>query len=314
MLLEELVICPICKSRLEIFETHMMCTSGHKTMIKEGVISMVESESYSASFGEQWNHFSETQIDSINGYLLTENRFFDETGWQPKSLTDAIILDAGCGSGRFTEIASKFAKRIVAVDLSNAVFAIPDDITKRGNILRIHGDIGNLSLDFSKITHVFSIGVLQHTPDPYETLRKLVEPLSSGTKYAFTAYGKKWHTQLHPKYLLRPVTKRVPRGAMLTTLEYILPKLFGFLMFLVRPPATRKLFKFLLPVALYPEYEGDLDRETLVRFTILDTFDALTPKHDSPLTVKKTRRILEPLSSKLEFHSSVPLIVRGERA
>jgi len=309
-----LIFCPKCHTSMSLNSNDLTCPNAHKIQIREGVVLLANSDSYATSFGEQWNYFSETQLDSFNGSKLTEKRFFDETGWSKDSLVDAVILDAGCGSGRFTEIAAKYAKTVISVDLSDAIFAIPKSVTDEGNVIRVHGDLRNLSLDFSKITHVFSIGVLQHTPKPYETLLNLVESMHPGSKFAFTAYASRWYTPLHPKYLIRPITKRLPRKRLLSLLESALPKYFDFLMSLVRPLRTRRLFKFLIPIALYPEFESELTREKLIEFTILDTFDMWTPTYDSPLTSKKTRKLLLPFSSNFEVISSVPVVVRGERA
>ena len=311
---ENLVLCPKCNAKMELRQDHLECPQRDRIKFKDGVVLLVENESYSSSFGEQWNYFPETQIDSLNGSQLTEKRFFIETGWSKESLSEAVILDAGCGSGRFTEIAAKYAKGVISVDLSDAIFAIPKHVLDKGNVLRIHGDLRNLSLDFSKITHVFSIGVLQHTPEPYITVLKLVESMSSGTKFAFTAYARQWYTPLHPKYLIRPITKRLDRKKLLSFLENFIPKSFGFFMALVRPTSTRRLFKFLIPIALYPEFEGELSRKDLIQFTILDTFDMLTPKYDSPLTSKKTQEVIAPFASHFEVISNVPVIVRGEKA
>lgn len=309
-----LIFCPKCHTSMSLNSNDLTCPNAHKIQIREGVVLLANSDSYATSFGEQWNYFSETQLDSFNGSKLTEKRFFDETGWSKDSLVDAVILDAGCGSGRFTEIAAKYAKTVISVDLSDAIFAIPKSVTDEGNVIRVHGDLRNLSLDFSKITHVFSIGVLQHTPKPYETLLNLVESMHPGSKFAFTAYASRWYTPLHPKYLIRPITKRLPRKRLLSFLESALPKYFDFLMSLVRPLRTRRLFKFLIPIALYPEFESELTREKLIEFTILDTFDMWTPTYDSPLTSKKTRKLLLPFSTNFEVISSVPVVVRGERA
>jgi len=293
---------------------NLQCPQGDIVRIHKGVVLLTDNESYSSSFGQQWNYFSETQLDSCNGSNLSEKRFFDETGWSKNSLADAVVLDAGCGSGRFTEIASKYARTVISVDLSDAIFAIPKSIANQGNVVRIHGDLRNLSLNFSKITHVFSIGVLQHTPKPDETLLGLVQSMHPGTKFAFTAYASRWYTPLHPKYLIRPITKRLPRKLLLSFLESALPKCFDFLMSLVRPARLRRLFKFLIPIALYPEFESDLTREKLIQFTILDTFDMWTPAYDSPLTARKTQELLLPFSTNFEVISNVPVVVRGEKA
>jgi hypothetical protein len=202
---------------------------------------------------------------------------------------------------------------VISVDLSHAIFAIPKNVANQENVIRVHGDLRDLSLDFSKITHVFSIGVLQHTPEPYETLLSLIRSMQPGTKFAITAYAARWYTPLHPKYLIRPITMRLPRKQLLSFLEKALPKYFDFLMRLVRPHRTRRLFKFLIPIALYPEFESNLTREKLIEFTILDTFDMWTPTYDSPLKSKRTKKLLMPFSSNIEVISDVPVVVRGER-
>lgn len=313
-MLENLINCSVCQMSLTEINNGLECSLGHRTQIREGVILLASNESYTSSFGEQWNYFAETQLDSLNGSDLSEKRFFTETGWTRESLSDAVVLDAGCGSGRFTEIASKYAKAVIAVDLSDAIFAIPAHVTDRGNVIRVHGDLRKLSFDFSKITHVFSIGVLQHTPKPYATALSLVQAMYPKTKFAFTAYARRWYTPLHPKYIIRPITKLLPRSQLLKFLEHLLPKHFDLLMRLVRPLNRRRLFKFLLPIALYPEFESDLNREKLIQFTILDTFDMWTPKYDKPLISGKTQKLLAPYSSNFEVISKVPVIVRGEKA
>jgi len=267
-------------------------------------------ENYSDSFGEQWNIFSETQVDSLNGSKLSEERFFSETGWLPEDLRDAVVLDAGCGSGRFSEIALKYAKVVISVDFSSAVFAFPTILAAAPNLIRIHGDIRNLPLDFTKVTHVFSIGVLQHTPKPYDTLNQIILSLEPETKIAITAYGKTWYTKIHPKYFWRPITKRLPRRFVLRGIKITVPVVFDLLMLLSRPKKLRKVVKFLSIFSIYPEMAGKLSRKRMKEFMILDTFDALTPAHDFPLS---SPLVLSKISEKvkdIEVISETPLVFR----
>ena len=68
----------------------------------EGVPRFVESDGYAASFGFQWQAHARDQLDSSTGATLSRDRFFRGTGWSAQ-LPGELILEAGCGSGRFTE-------------------------------------------------------------------------------------------------------------------------------------------------------------------------------------------------------------------
>ena len=70
----------------------------------------VPSENYSSSFGMQWNIFAKTQLDSFSGTTISKDRFYRVTGWQENELKDSLILEAGSGAGRFTEIIAKTGK------------------------------------------------------------------------------------------------------------------------------------------------------------------------------------------------------------
>jgi len=291
----------------------LVCICGQTLEFRNNVLSLTSGGNYTQSFGEQWSQFSTTQVDSFNGASLSEDRFFSETGWTIGELKNAIVLDLGCGSGRFTEIASRYAKFVVAVDFSSAIFAFPDDISAKQNILRIHGDIRHLPLNYSKITHVISIGVLQHTPDPYQTLKLLVSPLAPDTKFAFTAYGKKWYTKLQAKYILRPITKKIDRSFLLRVLRFVLKPTHRLLLRISAIPVLGKVVKFILPFSVYPEFRKILSRNQLFEFMLLDSFDALSPTYDNPLSLRKSLKIVQHYSRKITRTSKAPMIINGVR-
>lgn len=306
------LICEVCASEITVL-SNTKCKCGFEYVVMNGVVVMTPNENYTDSFGFQWTRFPSTQIDSQNGAKYSKDRFFAETHWTERELTSAVVVDAGCGSGRFTEIAAEFCHFVIAVDLSNAIFAMPEHLASRKNLMRVHGDIRRLNLNFAKVTHLFSIGVLQHTPIPLDTLQGILIRLEPGTKFAFTTYSRRWYTFLHTKYLVRFITKRIDNERILSFLQSAIPRIFPILMSLVRPKKTRRIMKFILPIALYPEQEMGLDARTLLEQTILDTFDMLTPEHDHPLSPKKVKRLLEEFSDDFQIHSKVPLIFSGTK-
>src|SRR5438128_2735081 len=133
--LVEILACPECFGELscvaeetcsngEIESGTLECAGCGKTYsITGGIPRFVESDNYASSFGYQWNRFKSQQIDSVNGTLLSEKRFYAETDWTKDWLQGKWILDAGCGAGRFLDVASKSGCEVVGVDLSNATDA-----------------------------------------------------------------------------------------------------------------------------------------------------------------------------------------------
>ena len=83
--------------------------------IVRNIPRFVPSESYASSFGFQWNHFDRIQIDKFMHNDLSRDRFNATTGWPPH-LDGQRILEAGCGAGRFTQLALETDAEVVSFD------------------------------------------------------------------------------------------------------------------------------------------------------------------------------------------------------
>ena len=91
----------------EIAEGSLACSSCHTTIpILQNIPRFVPSESYASSFGFQWNRFDRLQVDKFMNNDLSRDRFYKTTGWSDR-LEGQRILEAGCGAGRFTDLALK---------------------------------------------------------------------------------------------------------------------------------------------------------------------------------------------------------------
>ena len=69
-----------------------------------GIPSFVEDESYVSAFGLQWLMHAKTQLDSHTGLTITRDRLSRMFGELYSQLDSKVVLEAGCGAGRFTEI------------------------------------------------------------------------------------------------------------------------------------------------------------------------------------------------------------------
>jgi SAM-dependent methyltransferase len=289
----------------------LVSPSGARFPIVRGVPRFVN-EGYAESFGLQWNRFAKVQLDSANGGSYSRARFDQELGWGRSELGGEWVLDAGCGSGRFAEIAASYGAEVIGVDLSSAVDAAAANLRPWPNAHVVQADITRLPFRKEPIRFLYSIGVLQHTPDPPGTARALVDFLPPGARFSFTIYGRRPWTPLYAKYLVRPLTRRIPPPRLLRGVQYAMPVLFPVTSYVYAVPGLGRVAQFLLPVANYP-WQTDLPRDVRYDQAVLDTFDMLSPRYDRPVTAAEIEHAVGDLASEVVFASGVPVIAQGVR-
>lgn len=132
----------------------------------------------------------------------------------PGDFRGKLVLDAGCGMGRFAYFADLYgAREIVGFDLSEAVVTAHRD-TFRGkeNAHFFQGDIYYLPLRAKTFDLVYSIGVIHHLPDPPKGVAGLAALLRTGGKIFIWVYG---HSSIkYPLNMLRFFTLRLPFRAV----------------------------------------------------------------------------------------------------
>jgi 2-polyprenyl-3-methyl-5-hydroxy-6-metoxy-1,4-benzoquinol methylase len=243
----------------------------------------VPKENYAESFGLQWNRFASTQIDSKVGTTRSEVRFREETLWGEKDLTGKLVLDAGCGSGRFSEIALKLGASLIAVDYSSAVEASKQNLSAPDKLI-IQGDLAALPILNQTFDFIYCIGVLQHTSEPAKIVKELLRCLKIDGEITLTFYeNSSWHVLWYSKYLVRPLTKRLPKALLLKVIEKTSPLWFPLTSFLFSLPENlSRSFRFVIPIANYVEYKYTNPKIARDE-AILDTFDMLSPSYDKPI-------------------------------
>jgi SAM-dependent methyltransferase len=293
----EYIICPKCNGPLalqagdkptegEIREGMLVCDSCKSTFpIQNGIPRFVPLNNYSNNFGFQWNIFKKTQLDSFSKTGLSRKRFFKQSGWNPGEMRDTLVLDAGCGAGRFAEIALETGAIVIAIDYSNAVDACWENLNHHNNLHVIQADIYNLPLKPNLFDYVYSFGVLQHTPDVKKSFSTLLKKTKPGGKICIDCYLKDWRIYLWVKYWLRPITKHMPAKLLFSIVQRIVPWFLPISDLFIKVPLIGHYLRYALPIA---NYKGvyPLNEKQLTEWAILDTFDMYSPKFDNPQTVK----------------------------
>ena len=261
-----------------------------------------DKENYSSSFGFQWNTFRETQLDSKSNTDLSYQRFYATTDWDPIILAQENILEVGSGAGRFTEVFLNSCNGFLhSIDLSNAVEANLKNNIRNSNRLSIaQASIYEMPFEDNAFDRVFCFGVLQHTPSFSKSIISLINKTKIGGEIVVDFYPiKGWYTKLHAKYILRPITKRLPQKFLLKLIRINIRWmiiLFDLMCFLKLNVLTR-----FIPIADISTSPSKLNSKQRRNRAIMDTFDAFSPVFDNPQKIKDVTKMFTSNGCKVSF-------------
>lgn len=263
--------------------------------IKDGV-PIFDAESYVENFGLQWNTFSKTQLDSETNYNITRKRLVEGTGWDLSKIEGEVILEAGSGAGRFTEIFRTLRCDVVTFDLSNAVKA-NRHLNRAKNVFFLQASIFALPLKKKSFDRVFCYGVVQHTPDPIKAVSELVSMVRAGGTGSIDFYRRwrfpnVWST---PKRIWRPLTTRIPPQVLLKIVKFYIPLWLPVDTLLRSIPYFGSRFLAFVPIPCWNYLHLNLKYRKRLEWAILDTFDALSAKYDREFTLAEVKNIFKDL-------------------
>jgi SAM-dependent methyltransferase len=282
--LQHLLACPECRRPLAINTSAYECLACKaKYPIIRGIPRFVASEDYVDNFGFEWTKHAQTQLDEGENQT-TEKQFRNDMGINPEELKGKLVLDAGCGMGRYTEVASRCGARVIGIDLSRAVESARKNLADRENVQIFQASIFKLPFPDETFDFIYSIGVLHHTPNCEAAFRSLVRLLKPGGKIVIWLYSGYNRLPYVMSDLYRKITTRMP-NRLLHALCYVSVPLYYVDIALtrvhLRPVA--QMLKILLPVSHHPDW----------RWRVLDTFDWYSPRYQSKHTYEEVFRWFE---------------------
>jgi SAM-dependent methyltransferase len=296
--------CLDCRGGLEPVADGLVCTGcARKYPLVNGVIRFVDEQKYAGSFGFQWHVHARTQLDTAESNR-SERAFRRRTGFQPEDLAGKVVLDVGCGMGRFADVATRWGAHVVGIDLSLAAEVAARNLAGREATI-FQADVFRLPFAPETFDFIYSIGVLHHTPDCERAFKMLPGLLKPGGRIAIWLYSK-YNSWYRMSDVYRKVTRRMS-PQLLYKLCYGVVPLYGMHLVLKRVPLVGRLasgaLAYLVPMAMHK------DRQ----WRILDTFDWYSPWYQSKHTYEEVFRWFE--SSGLEDLRVIeqPIAVQGRR-
>jgi SAM-dependent methyltransferase len=247
--------------------------------VVRGIPRFVASDDYAAAFGWQWKRFRRSQLDSYSGTTISRDRLTRCLGGSLEVVRGKAVLEAGCGAGRFTEILLEAGARVVAADLSSAVEANYANRRGSGGYFVCQADVRELPVAPRSFDVVVCLGVVQHTPNPEETIAALAGYVKPGGLLAIDHYSREYPATWSRR-ALRAVLLRLPHGrardvalgmtrALLPVHRALWHRRRGF-------GRLRRYLARLSPVVDYYDAYPELGPDLLAEWALLDTHDTLT--------------------------------------
>jgi SAM-dependent methyltransferase len=246
-----------------------------------GVVRFVDAHNYADSFGYQWQTFSKTQLRPE----FSERNFQRKTGLRREDLNGKVVLDVGCGMGRFADVATLWGATVVGIDLSAAAEVAATNLVDR-NFVAFQADVFDLPFVARCFDCIYSVGVLHHTPDCEAAFKKLPQYLKPGGTIAVWLYSG-YNNWYRFSDLYRKVTCRIPVQKLHAFLRIAVPVLYwidrGVRLVPLVGPSMASAVSHLFPVNRNPDPE----------LRVLDTLDWYSPKYQSKHTYEQVFRWFE---------------------
>jgi uncharacterized protein YbaR (Trm112 family) len=308
--LVKIIRCPRCGDHLEIKAAHidkgeiesgsLSCPDCSATYaIRRYVPRLVDRENYSDSWGKLWTETGELLRDSATGIPFHYNALHGEYSGQ-----DGVWRDGRSPFG-FAEHLVNTCAEVTSVDMSNSVDVLPVALLTRPNLNVVQVDINStiLTLEFFDLVWMFQ--VLQHTPSPADTLKSVHRLLKDGGQLSFTSYGG---ARYEPFYYR--VTRRMDDKLMWSLISYYVPMLvpIKYRFMTAGLPGLSRLIARALHLAdprnIYfatrqgfaDEYvhgqvwKRSRDKDRLMRYVVVNTYDRITPKYTNSATAETIRQ------------------------
>ncbi len=286
-------------------QSYLSSNSGVSYPIIKGIPRILRDfNNYSSAFGEQWIKWRKTQLDSYTNTTISSDRLYrcvgDDIINRFKNSKDPLhVLEVGCGAGRFTEILLKFPSiRLTSIDLSSAVEANAQNFPQNSYHRIIQTDLLELPFELMKFDIVICLGVIQHTPKPENSIKKLYEQVKPGGDLVIDHYtfDVSRITKITAN-ILRPIIKRVSGKNRFYIIETLVNIFFPIHRLIRKLPILQKIFSRISPIItyfhVYPELPENLQKE----WSMLDTHDGLTDWYKHLRSLKQIKEILHNLQA-----------------
>jgi SAM-dependent methyltransferase len=170
-----------------------------------------------SAYGLQWNRFRIIRPDEDRATFRNRTGLAD-------GLAGAAVLDAGCGMGRYLRVAAEGKPRVlVGMDLSESVRAARDLTEGLPGVSLVRGDLLRPPFAEGTFDHIYSLGVLDHTPDPRAAFLALARLLRPGGRIVIWVYPREKAALERVIAVHRALSTRLPLSVLVALSRLLAP-------------------------------------------------------------------------------------------
>jgi 2-polyprenyl-3-methyl-5-hydroxy-6-metoxy-1,4-benzoquinol methylase len=206
--------CPRCRGPLDPREEGYACRGCAASYpLRDGIIRMVtgldrDQIQVRDAFDFEHRRFELARYLRITPQLIGD--WLADVRMPREHFRGLTVLDAGCGTGRWTYAMASLGARVVAVDVSDAAVDQTRKITRDvGEVEVVQASLLALPFEPAQFDFVVSWGVLHHTLDTHAAFRTIAPLVRPGGHLHVMVYERRNPIKVIGTELLRLVLRRL---------------------------------------------------------------------------------------------------------
>jgi 2-polyprenyl-6-hydroxyphenyl methylase/3-demethylubiquinone-9 3-methyltransferase len=136
-----------------------------------------------------YNNFADEFDRKMNKYDLRRRIDIVFNDLLPQNIAGKKLLDAGCGTGHFSKIASEKGAIVTSMDIGERLL---EKVAEKCDTERVVGSVLDIRFDDNYFDFVISSEVIEHTENPYKAIREFYRVLKPGGILALTVPNRFW--------------------------------------------------------------------------------------------------------------------------
>jgi 2-polyprenyl-3-methyl-5-hydroxy-6-metoxy-1,4-benzoquinol methylase len=136
-----------------------------------------------------YNKFADEFDRKMNKYDLLRRLDIVFNELLPHDIAGKRLLDAGCGTGHFSKLASEKGAIVTSMDIGDRLL---EKVAEKCNTERVIGSVLDIKFENNYFDFIICSEVIEHTENPYRAIMEFYRVLKPGGVLALTVPNRFW--------------------------------------------------------------------------------------------------------------------------